>query len=293
MAVRQRLAAVVALAVLAAGPAGCGAAGEPARSASPSASGDATPTPSSASPTWPAKPTDRSPHGVLLSAQLAMQTARRAKVNYRLGADAGSGPLFWQPKTALQVKRSTQAAAEQLIVVDTVAYEGGDAATAARQGGRRWERFAGAPGPDGHREIPYAGLIDLLNPVVALAAATAEGITAQYVGEDRFEDSAVEHYRVTTDAARYAAAQTQLAQARRDGLRAALAPGASASLTLDLWLNDKDQLVRLQRTGTGEGGARLDDSVVYTEPGGPLSVQAPAEADTVDTGTRSVPPTAR
>ncbi|MFF7454809.1 hypothetical protein [Kitasatospora sp. NPDC008115] len=289
MAVRQRLAAVVAVAVLASG---CGSVGGPEPSTSSSAPGPATPTPSSASPTWPAKPTDRSPHGVLLSAQLAMQTARRAKVSYRLGADAGSGPLFWQPKTALQVKRSTPAAAEQLIVVDTVAYEGGDAATAARLGGKHWERFAGAQGPDGHREIPYAGLIDLLNPVVALAAATADGVTAQYVGEEKFEDSTVEHYRVTTDAARYAAAQAQLSPARREGLRTALAPGGSVSLTLDLWLNDKDQLVRLERTGTGESGG-LDDSVVYTEPGGPLSAQAPAEADTVDTGTRSVSPLAR
>ncbi|WP_406113399.1 hypothetical protein [Kitasatospora purpeofusca] len=292
MAVRQRLAAVVAAAVLAGGLSGCGGADGPAPGGSSSGSGAPSPTPSSASPTWPAKPTDRSPHGVLLSAQLAMQTARRAKVSYRLGSDAGSGPLFWQPKTALQVKRSTPAAAEQLIVVDTVAYEGGDAATAARLGGRHWERFAGAPGPDGHREIPYAGLIDLLNPVVALAAATADGTTAQYVGEEKFEDSTVEHYRVSTDAARYAAAQTQLGQTRREGLRAALAPGGSASLTLDLWLNDKDQLVRLQRTGVGDSG-RLDDSVLYTEPGGPLSAQAPAESDTVDTGTRSIPPTAR
>ncbi|MFE2111343.1 hypothetical protein ACFXAF_36535 [Kitasatospora sp. NPDC059463] len=289
MAVRQRLAAVVAVAVLAGG---CSSAGAPEPSSSTSAPGSPTPTPSSASPTWPAKPTDRSPHGVLLSAQLAMQTARRAKVSYRLGADAGSGPLFWQPKTALQVKRSTPAAAEQLIVVDTVAYEGGDAATAARLGGKHWERFAGPPGPDGHRETPYAGLIDLLNPVVALAAATADGITVQYVGEEKLEDSAVEHYRVATDAARYAAAQTQLTPARREGLRTALAPGGSASLTLDLWLNDKDQLVRMDRTGTGDSG-RLDDSVLYTEPGGPLSAQAPAEADTVDTGTRSVSPLAR
>ncbi|WP_406089957.1 hypothetical protein [Kitasatospora purpeofusca] len=292
MAVRQRLAAVVAAVVLAGGLSGCGGADGPAPGGSSSGSGAPSPTLSSASPTWPAKPTDRSPHGVLLSAQLAMQTARRAKVSYRLGSDAGSGPLFWQPKTALQVKRSTPAAAEQLIVVDTVAYEGGDAATAARLGGRHWERFAGAPGPDGHREIPYAGLIDLLNPVVALAAATADGTTAQYVGEEKFEDSTVEHYRVSTDAARYAAAQTQLGQTRREGLRAALAPGGSASLTLDLWLNDKDQLVRLQRTGVGDSG-RLDDSVLYTEPGGPLSAQAPAESDTVDTGTRSIPPTAR
>ncbi|MFB7613752.1 hypothetical protein [Kitasatospora sp. NPDC056181] len=286
MAVRRQLAAVVAATLLAGGLTACGGG-----DGSPSVP-SGTPTPTSASPTGPAKPTDRSPHGVLLSAQLAMQTARRAKVSYRLGPDAGSGPMFWLPKTALQVKRSTPAEAEQLIVVDTVAYQGGDAATAARLGGRHWERFTGTPGPDGHREVPYAGLIDLLNPIEALAAATADGVEAQFLGEEKFEDSAVVHYRVTTDAGRYAAAQTQLSPARRDGLRAALAPGGSASLTLDLWLNDKDQLVKLQRTGTGEGG-RADDSVLYSEFAGSLSAQAPAEADTVDAGVRNVSPLAR
>ncbi|MGW3077501.1 MULTISPECIES: hypothetical protein [unclassified Kitasatospora] len=292
MAGRQRLAAVAVVVLLASGLSGCGGGG----GATATPSGSPSPTsasPSTASPSAQAKPTDRSPHGVLLSAQLAMQTARRAKVSYRLGADAGSGPLFWQPKTALQIKRSTPAEAEQLIVVDTVAYQGGDAATAARQGGKHWERFTVPPDAEGHKEIPYAGLIDLLNPVEALTAATAEGTDPVFVGEEKFEDSTVEHYRVATTAERYAAAQTQLTRSRRDGLRTALAPGGSLSLTLDLWLNDKDQLVRLQRTGSGDSG-RADDSVLYTDHAGALlSAQAPAESDTVDTGVRTVSPLAR
>ncbi|MFG2903647.1 hypothetical protein ACGF13_01060 [Kitasatospora sp. NPDC048286] len=292
MAGRQRLAAVTVVVLLASGLSGCGGGG--GATATPSGSPSQTSaSPSTASPSAQAKPTDRSPHGVLLSAQLAMQTARRAKVSYRLGADAGSGPLFWQPKTALQIKRSTPAEAEQLIVVDTVAYQGGDAATAARQGGKHWERFTVPPDADGHKEIPYAGLIDLLNPVEALTAATAEGTDPVFVGEEKFEDSTVEHYRVATTAERYAAAQTQLTPSRRDGLRTALAPGGSLSLTLDLWLNDKDQLVRLQRTGSGDSG-RADDSVLYTDHAGALlSAQAPAESDTVDTGVRTVSPLAR
>ncbi|MFH8382877.1 hypothetical protein ACH4E7_18270 [Kitasatospora sp. NPDC018058] len=292
MAGRQRLAALAAVAVLASGLTGCGGGDDASGTPSGSPTSPSAP-PTSATPTGPAKPTDRSPHGVLLSAELAMQTARRAKVSYRLGGDAGSGPLFWAPKTALQIKRSTPADAEQLIVVDTTAYQGGDAATAARNGGKHWERFSVPPGPDGHKEVPYAGLIDLLNPVEALAAATADGVDPTFVGEEKFEDSTVEHYRVTTTAEKYAAAQTQLSQARRDGLRAALAPGGSLSLSVDLWLNDKDQLVRLQRTGNGDSG-RADDSVLYSDFAGPLlSAQAPAETDTVDTGGRTVSPLAR
>lgn len=293
MAARQRLAALSVVVLLAGGAlTGCdgSAGGAAAGSASPSTtSAPAT----SATPTGPAKPTDRSPHGVLLSAELAMQTARRAKVSYRLGSDAGSGPLFWAPKTAMQLKRSTPGGPQELIVVDTVAYQGGDAATAARQGGRHWERFTVPPGPDGRKEVPYAGLVDLLNPVEALAAATADGVEATLLGEEKLDDSTVVHYRVTTTAEKYAAAQGQLTQARRDGLRAALAPGGSHSLTLDLWLSDKDQLVKLQRTGTGDTG-RADDSVLYSDHAGALlSAQAPAETDTVDTGVRTVLPTAR
>ncbi|MGW6914432.1 hypothetical protein ACWGB8_11500 [Kitasatospora sp. NPDC054939] len=296
MAAWRRTAVLSAGVLLAAGLAACGGGDAgPAASGSPSASGTASPSgparPTTTRPTQ-AKPTDRSPHGVLLSAQIAAQTARRAKVNYRLGADAGAGPLFWAPKTALQVKRTTPAGAEQLIVVDTVAYQGGDAGTAARHGGRHWERFSGAPAADGHREIPYAGLIDLISPVSVLAAATAEGVAPVHLGEEQLDDTEVEHYRVTTNADRYAAAQTQLSPARREGLRAALTPGGSAVLTLDLWLNDKDQLVKVHRTGSGESG-RTDDTVLYSDYAGALSAQAPAEADTVDTGTRSTSPLER
>ncbi|MFJ9693465.1 hypothetical protein [Kitasatospora sp. NPDC101183] len=293
MAARQRLAALSVVVLLAGGAlTGCDGGGGTGSGSSTSPSPTTAPA-TSATPTGPAKPTDRSPHGVLLSAELAMQTARRAKVSYRLGSDAGSGPLFWAPKTALQIKRSTAGGSEELIVVDTVAYRGGDAATAARQGGKHWERFTVPPAPDGHKEVPYAGLFDLLNPVEALAAATADGVEATLLGEEKLDDSTVEHYRVTTTAEKYAAAQTQLPQSRRDGLRAALAPGGSHSLTLDLWLNDKDQLVKLQRTGSGDSG-RADDSVLYSDHAGALlSAQAPPETDTVDTGVRTVPPTAR
>ncbi len=289
MAVRRRMTAGVAVVLLACALAGCtGGAGRPA-TASASASG--APSSASSSPTDAAKPTDRSPHGVLLSAQIAMQSARRAKITYRLGQDSAAGVLFWQPKTALQIKRSTPGTGEQLIVMDTTAYQGGDEATAVRLDGRHWEKFGGETGADGHREVPYAGLVDQLNPMVALAAATAVS-DPRLIGEEKLDDSTVEHYRVTTTAAQYAAAQTQLSAARRQGLETALAPGGATTLTVDLWLNDKDQLVQLRRTGAGPQGS-ADDTVLYSDFGGALSVQAPAEADTADTGTRSIAPSAR
>ena len=174
--------------------------------------------------------------------------------------------------------------------MDTTAYQGGDEATAPRLGGRHWEKFTGAVGADGHRRFRTLGLVDLLSPVAALAAATAVG-DPRLVGEEKLDDSTVQHYQVATTAERYAAAQTQLSEARRAGLRTALAPGGTA-LTLDLWLNDKDQLVELRRAGGGaEGGT--DDTVLYSDFGGALSVQAPAEADSSDAGTRSVSPLAR
>ncbi|MFG2818780.1 hypothetical protein ACGFX4_05070 [Kitasatospora sp. NPDC048365] len=259
---RWRAAAVVLLAsALAAGCGGGNGAGKPTA-------------PSSAPPsTGPATPTDRSPHGVLLAAQLAAHDARRVEFRSSLGGERARGMLFWAPKTVLQLK--PEGGTRQLIVLDTSAYLGGDQETATRLGGRHWEKYAG------DREVPYAGLIDRLNPLVAATAAAAAD-DPELVGEEKLQDSTVEHYRVTVGADRYAAAQTQLGPARRQALEQAL---GSAPVVLDLWLNDKDQPVQIRRSSGG--GV---DLIGYTEYAGPLSVQAPAEADTADEGDRSLPP---
>ncbi|GAA2129985.1 hypothetical protein GCM10009760_01910 [Kitasatospora kazusensis] len=277
MTVRRRSVLAVLGALLLSGAAGCSG-------GSGAADGRPLPSPSTsaASPSALATPTDRSPHGVLLSAELAMHTARRAKFSYLLGTDSATGLLFWAPKTVLQLQRS--GAVDQLMVLDTTAYLGGDQATAARLGGRHWERYSTGSGGD----VPYSGLVDRLNPVVALAAASAAD-APELLGEEKLGDTTVQHYRVTTTVDGYVAAQTQLTPARRDALRTALGQGGPTGLTLDLWLNDKDQLVQLRRTAAG-GTARLDDTVRYSEFAGPLSVQAPAETDTFDAGTASLPP---
>ncbi|MFC5640551.1 hypothetical protein [Kitasatospora cinereorecta] len=262
MAARWRTAAAVVLSALLA--AGCASGGSktPDAPSSPAAS------------TALATPTDRSPHGVLLSAQLAVHDARRAAFRYSLGGEHVQGTVFWAPKTVLQLKRDTSAV--QLIVLDTSAYLGGDQATAERLGGRHWEKYPG-------KEVPYSGLVDRLNPLVAVTAAAAAD-TPELVGEEKLQDSTAQHYRVTTTAAGYAAAQTQLSAARRQALEQALGPGP---VVLDLWLNDKDQPVQVRRSASSG-----TDVIGYAEYGGPLSVQAPAEADTADAAGQSLPPVA-
>ncbi|WP_030263624.1 hypothetical protein [Streptomyces sp. NRRL B-24484] len=270
-AVRRAAVAAALAALLTA--CGSGSGGAPA--ASPSASAD---------PTVLATPTDRSPHGVLLSAQLAVHGARRARFSGNLGSDTVAGLLFWAPKTVLQLKRP--GTTEEVVVLDTTAYRGGDAATAGRLGGRHWEKFTGVPGADGQRAVPYAGTVDRLNPVVALTAAVAAPAPGR-IGEEEIDGTAVVHYRVATTVADYAEAQTQLPTARRAALRTALGDGGV--ITLDVWLNDRDQPVQLQRTGSG-AAERVSDTLRFDEFGGPLSVQAPAESDTADAGDRSLPP---
>ncbi|MER5862506.1 hypothetical protein [Kitasatospora sp. NPDC002040] len=267
---RGSMAAAVAVLLLT-GVAGCGGGPADRPTASPSAS---------SSPTGLPTPTDRSPRGVLLSAQLAMTAARRAEFSYRLDGEQASGMLFWAPKTVLKLKYPHSD--EQLIVLDTTAYRGGDRATADRTGGRHWEKFSS---PGGQREIPYAGLVDRINPMVALTAAVAAD-QPRLLGEEDLGESTAQHYRVLLSTDRYVAAQTQLTPARQQALRAALAEDGVRELTLDLWLNDKDQLVQLRRSGAGGP----EDTLAYKELGGALSVQAPAENDTVDAGGRSLPP---
>lgn len=270
--VLRRAAAVAALALLLTS-CGSGSGGAPA--ASPSAVADPTALPT---------PTDRSPHGVLLSAQLALHTARRASFSGNLGPDSVAGVLFWAPKTVLRLKRP--GTTEELIVLDTTAYRGGDAATALRLGGRHWQKYTVEAGAGGERTVPYAGTVDQLNPVVAVTAAVAAP-APELVGEEEIDGTAVRHYRVVTTVAGYAAAQTTLSAAHREALAAGL--GGSGALTLDLWLDDGDQPVQLHRAGSG-GASAVDDTLRFDEFGGPLSVQAPAESDTRDAGGASLPP---
>ncbi|MFF7633976.1 hypothetical protein ACFZB9_12590 [Kitasatospora sp. NPDC008050] len=236
----------------------------------------------SASPTD--KPTDRSPQGVLLSAEQVLQTARRAKLSYRFDtpdgkSDSADGSLYWAPRTIMQLTKTNPGATDQLIVMDTVSYQGGDAATAARLGGKHWVKSPEVLGPDGHPVTPFAALVDQLNPLEAVTAA-ANAPDLRKLGEEKLGDSTVEHYTASLSVADYAAAQQNLLTAdRRDSLAATLGQGGVTTLTLDLWLNDKDQLVQLQRGGTGTKGD-LNQVIQYSEFGGNLAVQAPAESDT-------------
>ncbi|KDN84819.1 hypothetical protein KCH_33460 [Kitasatospora cheerisanensis KCTC 2395] len=223
-----------------------------------SGAADGTAKPVTPSPSDPqATPTDRSPHGVMLSVQLALHDARRAEFRATLGDDRAKGALFWAPKTVLQYR--AEGDARQLMVMDTSAYVGGDPQTAARLGGQHWVKYTGT-------RSPYSALFDRLNPTVAVAAAAAAEDPV-LIGEEKLLETNVQHYRVTMTAARYAAAQPQLDQTRRQALETALGPG---DVVLDLWLNDRDQLVQLRRA------AAEVDTIGYTDYGSSsLSVQAP------------------
>ncbi|WP_280726991.1 hypothetical protein [Kitasatospora sp. MAA4] len=261
---------------------GGGAGDQPGSSASPSAS---------ASPSEGSKSADRSPHGVLVSSEQGLLTTRRAKISYQLSStsagrsdsESGDGVLFWAPRTVMQLQRTVDGTSSQLIVLDTVSYQGGDAATAARLGGRHWEKSAEVTGPDGRTETPFAQLIDQLNPQVAVAGAAAAA-DLQLLGEEKLGESTVQHYRATVSVADYVAAQQPLLTAyRQQQLATALSQGGVTTLDLDLWLNDHDQLVKLERSGQGGQGG-FDETVLFSDYGGAFSVQAPAESDTQDAG---------
>ncbi|MDH6121226.1 hypothetical protein ABH930_000006 [Kitasatospora sp. GAS204A] len=274
-------AAVVAVALAAALAACGGGGGRPVVGA--------TPSPSVTASASPSKPADRSPQGVLLSAEQVLQTARRAKLSYRFDnpdgtSDSADGVLYWAPRTIMQLTKTTPGATDQLIVMDTISYQGGDAATAARLGGKHWQKSAEVLGPDGRPETPFAALVDQLNPLQAVTAAANAG-DLQKVGEEKVGDQTAEHYTATVTVAGYAAAQLNLLTAdRRTQLAATLGQGGVGALSLDLWLNDKDQLVQLQRSGAGSKG-ELVQVVQYSDFGSSqLAVTAPAEGDTQDLG---------
>ncbi|WP_035800792.1 hypothetical protein [Kitasatospora mediocidica] len=248
-------------------------------------------TSSSASPTDGSKSADRSPHGVMVSVAQGLLSTRRAKLSYQetstlaghSDTESGDGVLFWAPRTVMQLQRTVDGVSSQLIVLDTVSYQGGDAATAARLGGRHWEKSAEVTGPDGRTETPFAELIDQLNPQVAVAGA-AGAADLRLLGEEKLGDNTVQHYQASVSVADYVAAQQSLLTAnRQQQLTTTLSKGGVGTIGLDLWLNDHDQLVKLERSGQGGQGG-FDETVLYSDYGGAFSVQAPAESDTQDAG---------
>ncbi|MDH6140884.1 hypothetical protein P3T35_002894 [Kitasatospora sp. GP30] len=260
------------------------AACEPTAGPKAAASGRRSAAAEPALPVPPApRPADRSPLGVLLSAEQVLQTAGRARLHYWSeipggATDCADGVLSWAPP-AMQLTRTAPGATGRLIVLGGVSYQGGDTATAARLGGRHWERSTGPDGPGGQPQTPYAELADQLDPLQAVTAAAAAG-DLRLVGEELLGKVPVGHWAATTTVADYTAAEAELlSPARRDRLAAALGGGGVTALTLDLWLNDRDQLVQLRRTGSSPQGV-LDQLIEYRDYGDQLAVLAPPESDT-------------
>jgi hypothetical protein len=234
------------------------------------------------------RPAERPPRVVLLSAEQVLQTAGRSRLHYWFDSPGGAtdcadGMLSWAPRTTMQLTRRGSGAAGRLIVLGAVGYQGGDAATAARLGGRHWERSTGVIGPDGRPQPPYAELADQLDPLQAVTAAAAAR-DLHLVGEELLGDVLVGHWAATTTVADYAGAEADLlGPSRRERLARALSSGGVSELTLDLWLNDRDQLVQLRRTGDGPLGG-LDQLIEYRDYGDQAAVLAPPESDTQPVG---------
>ncbi|MEU6576025.1 hypothetical protein [Streptomyces sp. NPDC046805] len=153
---------------------------------------------------------------------------------------------------------------------------------AERAGGRHWIRYAyddlaGLGGGSG------AQLRDQMrdttpNQAVRLLLASAD---ARKVGEERVLGARAAHYAGTVDVARLATRNSGLDADALAGLKKRLTRAGVTSETVDIWVDDRDLLVKKVERAAMATGATTQ-TVYYSDYGVKVPAQEPPTGDTAD-----------
>ncbi len=220
---------------------------------------------------------ERTPKDALKAAAVAMTQVSSAEV----ALDGGwSGQVSWLPAVRLVLSGAEEA---RLLALGEAIYVGGTADTAARTGGRAWEKLA-----DPFRSAGRAAALGLgpalafgqrVDPAGALEQAARGTVTE--VGRESIDGVPTTHYRAVLNGEDYFADGRGLNDERRRTLAAAFRASGPTTATVDLWLNGADQL--LQKTESGNPTVTdMTNTVRYRHFGTPVDLQPPSSVDVLD-----------
>ncbi|MFE9772375.1 hypothetical protein ACFYOV_12005 [Streptomyces sp. NPDC005931] len=153
---------------------------------------------------------------------------------------------------------------------------------AARAGGRHWIRYGYEDLKDlaGGSAAHLADHMRSTTPHQSVKLLLASG-DVRKVGEERIRGRRTTHYAGTVDVAGLAPRDSGLSESRLAELKEQLTRAGVTIQTVDLWVDDRDLLVKkVERADTATG--RLTQTAHYDDYGVGVSTQAPPAGDTQD-----------
>ncbi|MEV7596471.1 hypothetical protein AB0O91_03680 [Kitasatospora sp. NPDC089797] len=217
------------------------------------------------------------PKAALTAAALVMQKAGNGKVAMTSSdpsAPGGSGTADWKDPAKVAVDVSSDLGGKKLKVrvIGADAYVGGDDATAAALQGKHWVKVPASE----EMGAGFGVMGQMMNPVAQLTVAAGSGKLTK-VGQESVDGVQTTHLRAVEDSAALVAGMTSLTPEQRQSVQKTLEKDGK-TLTIDLWLNDKQELVKYQEYGDTNGASQAV-TVTYSDLGKGTKVEAPAAGD--------------
>ncbi|MFE7528905.1 hypothetical protein ACFU7Y_24775 [Kitasatospora sp. NPDC057542] len=215
------------------------------------------------------------PKAALAASAVVMQKAGNGKVTMvpsNPDNPGGTGDADWKDpaKTAVDLAGDMGGKKLRIRVIGTDAYLGGDEAATAL-GGKRWVKLSSDETGDSFRA---AG--QMMNPVVLLTVAAQSGKLSK-VGQETVDGVQTTHLRAEQDTSAVVAGMSSLPADRRQAVQKALEEDGK-TLTIDFWLNGKQELVQYQEYGE-KNGSKDAVTVKYANLGKAAAIAAPAAGD--------------
>ncbi|MBO1413866.1 hypothetical protein [Streptomyces sp. FH025] len=217
------------------------------------------------------------PKAALAASAVVMQKAGNGKIDMASpgGSDhtSGKGTADWKdpgkPSADLtaQVEDNKQL---RIRVIGADGYVGSD--DVAALGGKHWIKLPA--GNDLGDSMLAVG--QMLNPVVQLTVAAQSGKLSK-VGEETVDGVKTTHLRAVEDTSVLVGAMTGLSADQRKAVQKTLEDDGT-SLTVDFWLNGKQELVQYKEYGD-KNGEKEAVTIKYSDLGKADKIEAPAAGD--------------